>query len=36
MAHDFTYLIMLRVILGNLQDWGQISNKNGKLFNCKK
>lgn len=33
MAHDFTYLIMLRVIVKNLEGWGQISKKQNKTKN---
>ena len=35
MAHNFTNVIMLVVILKNLEDWGQISNKNQELLSHK-
>lgn len=35
MAHNFTNAIMLVVILKNLEDWGQISNKNQQLLSRK-
>ena len=35
MAHNFTNVIMLVVILKNLEDWGQISNKNQQLLSRK-
>lgn len=35
MVHNFTNVIMLVVILKNLEDWGQISNKNQQLLSRK-